>query len=216
MLTALDTIIANGTGGRLPLALKRFCELRLRIGADADAEILKLLDDGMAGVAQALGEEAVMQLAPEAERMTEALPAFAAALGGRARAIAESRARRKGPTGEPASFRVAERRSTPRNAATEADNPIALARRASPEELARIAELPALPESITNVIVQRAIRPVLLTALANPGAQFSRSSLVMLVAIAPGDRAMLAALATRRDLPDTVQAMLQPLLPRAA
>ena len=215
MLTVLDTIIAKGSGSRLPLALKRLAELCVKAGAGWDEETRTLLDEGMANAALELDEESILLLAPEAARLPVAMPALAAALGNRASEIALRREGRQGAAST-VSIRVAERRSTPRNAASEADNPIALARRASPEELARIAELPALPEAITNVIVQRGIRPVLLKALVNPGAQFSRSSLIMLVAIAPGDRPMLNALATRRDLPETVQAMLQPLLPNAA
>ncbi len=113
-------------------------------------------------------------------------------------------------------LRVAERRAVPRTPATEADNPIAMARRASAEDLAKIAALPMLPESITNVIVQRGLRDPLLTALANPGARFSRSSLTMLAAIAPGDRPICFALAAREDLPLSIHQMIQPLLPAAA
>ncbi len=38
----------------------------------------------------------------------------------------------------------------------------------------------------------------------------------MLAAIAPGDRPICLALAARDDLPFSIQAMIQPLLPAAA
>ncbi len=172
-----------------------------------------MLDEALALVAAELDDMTVLAIAADAIATPDTPASLRVALEARLQGLM----RPGGPAApDQGSMRVAERRATPRTPATEADNPIAMARRARPDDLARIAELPMLPESITNVIVQRGVREPLLKALANPGARFSRSSLTMLAAIAPGDRPFCLALAAREDLPFSIRAMIQPLLPVAA
>jgi hypothetical protein len=106
----------------------------------------------------------------------------------------------------------AERRAQPRDPAEDAANPITLARKASLEELARIADLPNLPEAITNVIVGRGDRLILGKALANQTAAFARSSLTTLAELAPSDRMIREALVLRKDLPEPIIERLLPFL----
>ena len=212
-MRALDTIISNGTGQRLPVILKHLRQLRRIPGWPGDSDAQRLLDEAMAHVAAELDDATILAIATEAMDEQDGPPAFRSAVAERLQTVMQQGGART-PANDP--IRVAERRAAPRTPSTEADNPITMARRVSPDDLERIAELPALPEAITNVIAQRGIRGPILKALANPGARFSRSSLTMLAAIAPGDRPICLALAARGDLPISIQSMLQPLLPAAA
>ncbi len=210
-MRALNTIVANGPGRRLPVILKHLLDLNA-LGEGSD-EARRLLETALIHVAAELDDMTILAIAAEMIASPELPPGLKTALEARLQAAMQP----GGPAAaDKSAVRVAERRATPRTPASEADNPIAMARRASPDDLARIAALPMLPESITNVIVQRGVREPLLKALANPGARFSRSSLTMLAAIAPGDRPICLALAAREDLPFAIQSMIQPLLPAAA
>ncbi len=212
-MKALDTVVSGGPSRRLPLILRHLQELRLLEGWPAEAEAHRLLDESMALLAAELDDATILAIAADAMNAPETSAAFKSVVEARLQSLMQQETAAQA---DKRPVRVAERRATPRTPATEADNPITMARRASAEDLARIAELPVLPESISNVIVQRGIREPLLRALANPGARFSRSSLTMLAAIAPGDRPICLALAAREDLPFSIQAMIQPLLPAAA
>jgi Uncharacterised protein conserved in bacteria (DUF2336) len=110
----------------------------------------------------------------------------------------------------PQGFR--ERRAAPRTPEEDAENPITLARKASAAELLQIAALPNLPEAITNVLIARGDRDALQRALANPSAQFSKSSLTTLAELAPSDRMLKDALLSRADLPEPIVERLLPFL----
>ena len=105
-----------------------------------------------------------------------------------------------------------ERRAVPRDPVADAENLITLARRASLAELAAIARLPNLPESITNVLVACGDRAALEGALRNQTAAFAKSSLTTLAELAPSDRMIKEALISRRDLPEPIAERLMPFL----
>ncbi len=152
-MRALNTIVANGPGRRLPVILKHLLDLRAL--SDGSPEAHRLLDETMVHVAAELDDMTVLAIAADAIGSPETPASLKTALEARLEAAMQ----KSGPSApDKGAIRVAERRATPRTPATEADNPISMARRASPGDLARIAELPMLPESITNVIVQRGVR----------------------------------------------------------
>jgi hypothetical protein len=93
------------------------------------------------------------------------------------------------------------------------DDVIGLARNASVDELMSIAQLPHLPEALTNVIVARGEREVIVTALRNENANFAKSSLTTLVELAASDRLLRDAMIRRADLPEAIVDRLLPFLP---
>jgi uncharacterized protein (DUF2336 family) len=105
-----------------------------------------------------------------------------------------------------------ERRSRPRDLLSHENNPITLARRATTDELYQIAALPNLPEALTNVLISRGDRMVILRALHNHSAIFAKSSLTTLAELAPSDRMMKEALVQRNDLPEAIAERILPYL----
>jgi hypothetical protein len=108
---------------------------------------------------------------------------------------------------EPVSRRCAVKADSPK------DDIVSLARSASVEDLLRIAELPGLPEPLTNVIVARGERDVIVVALRNDDANFAKSSLTTLVELAASDRLLRDAMIRRPDLPEAIVDRLLPFLP---
>ncbi|MGL4634730.1 MAG: DUF2336 domain-containing protein [Beijerinckiaceae bacterium] len=105
-----------------------------------------------------------------------------------------------------------DRRARARDPVEDATNPITMARRASSVELAQIASLSHLPETITNVIVMRGERQAIVKALQNKSAKFSRSSLTTLAELAPSDFMIKQALVYRNDLPELIIERMLPFL----
>jgi hypothetical protein len=243
MIAALDEMIAAGTGGRTTIALRQVCQLMLRVGFEDQPDMLDRFDELMSTLAMDLDDTGIVTLAPELERMPGILPAFSATMRSRfheialrnepkpiARESVEAHADDAAPPQPTAEARKAapaplprqtpppriERRATPRDAAQDADNPITLARRASPDQLAEIALLPTLPEVLTGVLASRGHIPAIVTALRNPGARFNRATFVMLAELGVSDRPLWEAMLERTDLPSEALGRLKPAIPRAA
>ncbi len=242
MLAALDALIQNGRNGRGPVVLRQLCTLFLNVGVDGEASTTGLFDEVMANVAADLDDETVRFLAPELGQMASVLPAFAATMASRfheiaARSVSLTLAEPALHTPTPetvaaaqpdeqlpapliipepeapaATPRFIDRRAAPRLPEEDAENPITLARRASPSELLQIAALPNLPENITNVLISRGDREALQRALQNPTASFSKSSLTTLAELAPSDRMLKDALLARENLPEAIVERLLPFL----
>ncbi len=115
------------------------------------------------------------------------------------------------PPGSPP-YPPAERRAEPRDPVLDANNPVTLARRASPGELMQIASVAHLPETLTSVIVMRGDRQAIVRALQNPTARFARSSLTMLAELAPSDLMIKQGLIQRDDLPEVIIERMLPYL----
>jgi Uncharacterised protein conserved in bacteria (DUF2336) len=88
MLSALDALIQNGTGGRRALALRQFCELFLKISSTSEESTTTLFDEVMANIAADLDDESVVYLAPEMQQMSAILPAFASTVSSKGYEIA--------------------------------------------------------------------------------------------------------------------------------
>ncbi len=243
MLAALDEMIAAGTGGRTTLALRQVCQLLLRVGFEDQPDMLSRFDELMSTLAMDLDDTGIVTLAPELDRMPGVLPAFASTVRSRFHEISLRDEPKPMPAGDveaqPAlppqeSSVVAaskpkpvttsrplpppriDRRAAPRKPVEDANNPITLARRASPEQLEEIAQLPTLPEVLTGVLASRGHIPAIVRALQNDGARFNRATFVMLAELGVSDRPLREAMLARNDLPPEAFARLQPAIPRVA
>lgn len=85
---------------------------------------------------------------------------------------------------------------------------IDIARRLGQEHLAAISMRKRLSREVTDCLVERGNRVVLVHLAGNPGAEFSRKSMETMVARAEDDEALHQPLVTQRDLPpDLLQKM---------
>jgi hypothetical protein len=241
MLAALDALIETGVGGRSANILKQVLALSMRPGAQ-DQDSAALFDDLMATVAMDLDDGTLKVLGPELQQLHSMMPDFIATVMSRyhemmSRPAGESAAPDPTSSSDPAdagqddAFETRSpphtepegavdappnRRAQTRDPIADATHPLTLARQASTAQLLEIARLPALPETMTAILLSRAHMPAVAEALANPGANFSRSSLTMLAELAPGDRTLRDALMSRPDLPDLVVDRLLPVIGREA
>jgi uncharacterized protein (DUF2336 family) len=198
MLAALDALIDQGAGGRPAIALRQATALLVRFGFDESADAVALFDDLLTTLVLELDAASIRVLAPELERLPALLPGFTSTV--------KSRFDELPP----------ERRASARDPVADAANPLTIARRAHPAELEEIAGLPSLPDTLTAIIAARGHMPAILLALANPGAVFRSSTLVMLTELAASDRALRVALGARADLPGGAFDRLWPLMGREA
>ncbi len=221
MLAVLDSLIANGAGGRPVIALRQACALLMRFGLGNASDTLAQFDELMTTLALELDEPSICALAPELGLLRSLTPIFAATVLTRHSEIELRAAEPAGVGAEPGPIAVAqpdwqERRARQRDPVEDAANPLTRARRAGPDELVEIASRPDLCETMTGIIASRDYRPAVVACLNNPQAQFSRSTLTMLAELAPSDRDLRAALAARQDLPEAVVDRLLPIIGREA
>jgi uncharacterized protein (DUF2336 family) len=78
---------------------------------------------------------------------------------------------------------------------------VACAGTKSQEHLLAISRRKALPEAVTDVLVERGDQQIVLSTVRNPGARFSSRGFGMLVERASGDDQLAACVGTRPDLP---------------
>ena len=100
----------------------------------------------------------------------------------------------------------------PPSGETDGAGTIARLRFAPPEELMRIAQLPAIDEATTAILVFRGTSDILAAVTANPGARFAVSSFTTLIELAPGDRRIKENLSVRIDLPERLALRILPFL----
>lgn len=74
-----------------------------------------------------------------------------------------------------------------------------IAREKSQDHLTAIAKRPHVPDAVTDLLLERGGRRVVVTAAGNPGAAFSADGTAILVARAQSDDALVRALAERDD-----------------
>jgi hypothetical protein len=219
----------EGTDESSAETLRLFDELMTTLAMDLDDESLRVLAPELQRLPGVLPEFAATVMsrfyelalrgdiaAPAAEAEMAAGPIEHAAIDGPAEPEAEPtfvRAAVVEPSPVPA---MIERRATPRDPVEDATNLLTLARRATPEQMMRIAALSHLPEMLTGILVSRGHEPAIVTALANPDAAFGRSSLVTLAELAAGDRTLRDALVARPELPEEAALRLLPILGREA
>ena len=78
---------------------------------------------------------------------------------------------------------------------------LANARTKSQQHLLAIAERHTLPESVTDVLVERGDREVVQSVVKNTGARFSDAGFRTLVSRSSGDEALVTQIGSRRDIP---------------
>ncbi|GGK25551.1 DUF2336 domain-containing protein [Salinarimonas ramus] len=86
-----------------------------------------------------------------------------------------------------------------RSSRLDVDALLAIARAKGQDHLCAIAKRAHVPESVTDVLLDRGGRRVVATAAGNPGATFSPDGTAILVARAQTDDALVRALASRDD-----------------
>jgi uncharacterized protein (DUF2336 family) len=95
-------------------------------------------------------------------------------------------------------------------------DPVAEAATCGPGRLVMLAQLPDVPEALSNRIVARGHAEALVAVLANPSARFAKSSLTTIVELAASDFSLRQALCGRGDLPDAILDRLWPFLSQAS
>ena len=83
------------------------------------------------------------------------------------------------------------------------------------QELLEAASMPVIDGVVSAILVFRGNAEVLARVTANPGAQFTRSSLTTLVELAPSDRSIKENLSSRADLPEALGIRMLPFLNKA-
>jgi uncharacterized protein (DUF2336 family) len=81
------------------------------------------------------------------------------------------------------------------------DTLIAAARSKSQQHLLAISKRASLDEAVTDVLVERGDKTVVLSAAGNPGARFSDNGYARLTTRSEGDDELTACLGLRRDIP---------------
>ncbi len=97
-------------------------------------------------------------------------------------------------------------------AGADALDPVAEAATCGPARLVMLAQLPDVPEALSNRIVARGHAEALVAVLTNPSARFAKSSLTTIVELAASDYSLRQALCHRSDLPDAILDRLWPFL----
>lgn len=82
------------------------------------------------------------------------------------------------------------------------------AREKSQAHLLAISKRKSLSERITDVLIERGNREVVLTTAKNPGAQFSKIGFTLLVKRCQGDDVLATCVGSRRDVPDDILLLL--------
>jgi hypothetical protein len=95
-------------------------------------------------------------------------------------------------------------------------DPVAEAATCGPGRLVMLAQLPDVPEALSNRIVARGHAEALVAVLSNPSARFAKSSLTTIVELAASDFSLRQALCKRGDLPDAILDRLWPFLSQAS
>ncbi|MGL4974750.1 MAG: DUF2336 domain-containing protein, partial [Bosea sp. (in: a-proteobacteria)] len=95
-------------------------------------------------------------------------------------------------------------------------DPVAEAATCGPGRLVMLAQLPDVPEALSNRIVARGHAEALVAVLTNPSARFAKSSLTTIVELAASDYSLRQALCHRGDLPDAILDRLWPFLSQAS
>lgn len=88
-----------------------------------------------------------------------------------------------------------------RSARLDDDTLIAAARSKSQQHLLAISKRASLDEAVTDVLVERGDKSVVLSAAGNPGARFSDRGYARLTTRSEGDDELTACLGLRRDIP---------------
>lgn len=216
MWPEIEKMIQNGHGNRHLDLLHAIGILHERCAAIAGDALDAEFDTVIAQFATELDAPTAEALSPYADAEASRFPQFSAALKENAlhnKPAQENRVLVPDLEGQP--LAKVERRTRPRDPASDQNNPISLARRASQDELLQIAALPNLPEALSNVLISRGNRDVLERVLRNPSATIARSSLTTLAELAPSDRLIKNALADRFDMPEPIVERILPFLPRA-
>ena len=78
---------------------------------------------------------------------------------------------------------------------------VAAARTQSQQHLLAISRRASLDESVTDVLVERGDRPVVLSTAANPGARISNSGYMTLIQRSTGDDELATCVGSRSDIP---------------
>ena len=89
------------------------------------------------------------------------------------------------------------------------DQLVAIARAKSQGHLSAIAGRVRINEPVTDVLIERGNREVARKVVANIGARFSEIGFVKMITEAGSDKALAAALASRKDIPSELQPFLQ-------
>jgi hypothetical protein len=237
MWASIAALVQNGQGNRHTTTLNTIGVLYGHCQEQTSTNLDHAFDCVIVQIAPDLDEETIGALAPSAADFAGQFPQFAAIIQEHVLRehtpdldiepmqlnadnteettfeIAEPPiAAEKVPALEAVPAAPVERRARDRNPAEDENNPIALARRASLEELLQIAGLPNLPEALTNVLISRGDRAVIERALQNQTAVFAKSSLTTLAELAPSDRMIKEALVNRIDLPEAIAERILPYL----
>jgi hypothetical protein len=184
-------------------------------GDEAAAALQQCWDEVVALAGNGQAAEAAAHDAVLAERVTAAPAAararVAAGLAGVKLALPRTVAALLAGARAGSFVGAAERRARRRESVPEI-GPVAEARRGGEAELLRLAQAARVPEAVSNILVSRGSRRVMVALVRNAGAVLARSSLTTLVELAASDRDLKEALVARVDLPEGVVERLLPFL----
>jgi uncharacterized protein (DUF2336 family) len=194
LIEELNDAVARGTVGDRARILDRITELFVATSAECSDDLIGLFDDALVGVAAAVELSARTALARRLANQPRS-PAKISQFLARDDAIDVA-----GPLLE-------------KSRQLDSDTLIETARNKSQQHLLAISRRSVLDEALTDVLVERGDKSVVLSAAGNPGARFSDRSYTTLTIRSEGDDELAACVGLRRDIP---RHHLQRLLVRAS
>jgi uncharacterized protein (DUF2336 family) len=178
----LDDAFARGTPERRTEILKRITDVFVAGSASYSGNQVELFDDIFVRVSKAIEQSARATLANRLAKLPRAPSGISRALA------SDDEIDVAGPLLEHSSQ-------------IDNDTLLAAARTKGQEHLLAISRRSAIDESITDVLLERGDKPVVLSTASNPTARFSESGYSTLVERSAGDDELTVRVALRPDIP---------------
>jgi uncharacterized protein (DUF2336 family) len=182
LIQELDNAIADGTPARRAKILARITDIFVAGSDNYSANQIELFDDVFVRIAGVIEQSARAKLANRLAKMPRAPVTISRVLA------SDDEIDVAGP--------VLEQSQRLNNEIL-----VATARTKSQKHLLAISRRNSLDEAVTDVLVERGDKPVVLSAAANPAARFSDSGYKMLVERSAGDDDLTTRVALRPDIP---------------
>jgi uncharacterized protein (DUF2336 family) len=182
LIQELDSAIADGTPARRAKILARITDIFVTGSDNYSANQIELFDDVFVRIAAVIEQSARAKLANRLARMPRAPAMISRVLA------SDDEIEVAGPVLEQSQ---------------QLDNEIlvAAAQTKSQEHLLAISRRTSLAEAVTDVLVERGDKTVVLSTVSNPAARFSDRGYVALVKRSAGDDELTTRVALRTDIP---------------
>lgn len=182
LIEELNDAVAHGTPERRAYILRRITDVFVAGSAGYSTNQIELFDEVYVRIAEAMESSARTMLANRLAKVPRSPPRFSRILA------SDAEINVAGPMLE-------------QSEQVDNETLVAAARTQSQQHLLAISRRASLDESVTDVLVERGDRPVVMSTAANPGARISNSGYMTLIQRSTGDDELATCVGSRSDIP---------------